>query len=263
MTDINETDIQSYIDRQSDRDSWVRVEEHMNDRPELSDRVRETREDMTKLRRYFNALEAQITDRQIEETVRLVVEHTPRRRLSNVPAALRVAAMFAFLLVGSAAVLGIKVSMTVPAFADAAAVAYLNVARDQAGTRPNLSTDPQWLVDWLNEKTGLVIRVPYSEEHGFRLTDGRLTDFEKHAAGLLVYEDGRKHRVIIFVTRIAEGDDPTPHFAFDRSTYINYWSRNGVGVVIAAADEIDLKEFTQATQKLIDVSAVSARLQSR
>jgi hypothetical protein len=61
---------------------------------------------------------------------------------------------------------------------------------------------------------------------------------------------------VIFVTRITEEDDPELHSAFDRSTFLNYWSRNGVGVVIAAADERDLKEFTRATQRLIDVSAV-------
>jgi len=263
MTDITEADIQSYIDRQADRDTWTRVEECMAKQPALSVRVRESREDMAQLSRYFDDLEAQIPDRHMEETVSLVVRHAPQRRLANVPIALRVAAMFVLLVVGSAGVLGIKLSMTVPAFADAGALAYLDVARHQPSAKETLPADPQWLVDWLNNKTGLLIRVPYSEQHGFRLTDGRLTEFDRHAAGLLVYEDERKHRVVIFVTRITENDDPTPHSAIDRATHINYWSRNGIGVVVAAADAGDLKKFTEATQKMIDVSAVSALLAPR
>ena len=130
MTDIREADIQSYIDRQADRESWIRVEEFLDDRPDEAARVREAREDTLRLRRYFNALEGQIPDRHIADTARLIVEHAPRRRLTQVPAALRIAAMFAFLLVGSATVLGIKLSMTVPAYADAAALAYQDIARE-------------------------------------------------------------------------------------------------------------------------------------
>ncbi len=256
MTDISEADIQSYIDRRADHETWGRVEAHMKDRPAIAARIRETREDMALLDRYFDKLEAQIPDRHIEETTRLIVDHVPRRRFADVPVALRIAAMFAFLFIGSAGVLGIKVSMTVPAYADAAALAYQDVTKLRTRTDDDLASNPQWLIDWLNEKTGLMIRVPYEEEHGFTLADGRLTVFDRHAAGLLIYEDWRKHRVVIFVTRVSDGDDPKPHFAIDRSTYINYWSRNGVGVVIAAADEGDLKEFTRATQKMIDVSAM-------
>lgn len=254
MMDINEADIQSYLDGKADRETLRRIEEYLGDRPRDSTRLREMRDDTARLRRFFTVAEAHIPDRHIADTARLIVEHSPRRRFTHLPVSLRIAAMFAFLLIGSAAVLGIKLSMTVPAFADAAALAYADVAKYQNEANDDVMSDPQWLIEWLNEKTGLVIRVPHAEEHGFNLTDGRLTQFDRHAAGLLVYEDWRKHRVVIFVTRVSDDDDPAPHVAFDRSTYINYWSRDGVGVVIAAADKGDLKEFTEATRKLIDVS---------
>jgi anti-sigma factor RsiW len=253
MTDISETDIQSYLDGAADRETLLRIEEYLCDRPGESARLRETRDDMARLRRLFTAAEAHIPDRHIADTARLIVEHTPPRRFANVSASIRVAATVAFLLIGATAVLGIKLSMTVPAFADAGALAYLDVAKDQTATDKDIAADPQRMIEWLNDKTGLVIRVPHAEEHGFSLTRGRLTQFDRHAAGLLVYEDWRRHRVVVFVTRVSK-DDPAPHFAIDRSTYINYWSRNGVGVVIAAADEGDLKEFARVTRELIDVS---------
>lgn len=254
MSHISEADLQSYVDSEADPETRARVERYIAARPDEARRVRETREDMALLRRYFTAMEAHIPDRQLADTLRLVVDHTPRRRLAVVPAGLRIAAMLAFLLVGSVAVMAVKLSMTVPAYADAAAVAYENVAKEPAESEDELAPDPRRLVDWLNEKTGLVIRVPYSEAHGFNLTEGRLTRFDRRAAGLLVYEDWRHHRVVIFVTRVGETEDPHPHFAFDRATHINYWSHNGIGVVIAAADEHDLREFTQTSQEQIDVS---------
>lgn len=263
MNDITEAELQSYIDGEASPETCARVERYIAERPAAARRMRETRQDIALLRRYFTALEAQIPDRQLAETLRLVVDHKPRRRIAELGMSLRIAAMVAFLMVGTAAVVGIKLSLTVPAFADAAALAYQDMERETAEVEDGFPPDPRLLIEWLNEKTGLVIRVPYSEEHGFNLTDGRLTRFDRRAAGLLVYEDWRQHRVVIFVTRVAESDDPEPHFAFDRSTYLNYWSRNGVGVVIAAEDERDLKEFTQATQKLIDVSVVPAIVGSR
>lgn len=260
MTDVSEADLQSYIDWETNAETAERVERYLDAWPGERARVRETRDDMALLRRYFSALECQIPDQHIADTARLVVEHAPRRRFANVSVPMRIAAMLAFVFIGSAAVLGIKVSMTVPAYADAAAVAYQNVTKEPEHFDNGIRSDPRWLVEWLNQKTGLVIHVPYSEEHGFNLTDGRLTRFDRHAAGMLVYEDWRKHRVVVFVTRVADGDDPKPHFAFDRSAYINYWSRNGVGVVIAAADEGDLKEFTRVTKESIDISVVPQKL---
>lgn len=263
MSEITEADIQAYIDGRTDPDASDRIAGYVAEYPDEFRRVRETREDMALLRRYYTALEAQIPDRHIEDTVGLIVEHTPRRTFSDLSLKLRIAAMLAFLVVGSVAVLGIKVSMTVPAYADAAALAYLDIAKSAVDTEESALADPQGLIEWLNEKTGLLIRVPYAEEHGFNLTDGQLTSFDRHNAGLLVYEDSQHHRVVIFVTRISEGDEPGPHFARDRSIHINYWSRQGVGVVIAAADARDLKVFTLATQRSIDVSAVASLIGSR
>jgi len=258
MSRISEADIQGYIDGDLDPEDRARVEAYIDERPDEGRRIRETREHMALLRRYFTAAEAHIPDRRIAETVSLIVSHVPPRRrlLPGVQVSLRTAAMVAFLLVGTATTLGIKLSMTVPAFADAAALAYLDVAKEPPQDEDIAVTDPQFLLDWLNANTGVVIRVPYSEEHGFHLTEARLIRFEEHPAGLLVYEDWRDHRVVIFITRYADSEDPERHFAVDRATYINYWSRNGVGVVIAAADKHDLEEFTRATERLIDVSAL-------
>jgi len=258
MSKISEADIQGYIDRAVDPETSVRVEGYLANRPEEFSRVRETREDMALLRRAFTVLEAQIPDRHIGDTVRLVLEHTPRRGAAGTPLRLRIAAMVAFLFVGSVAVFGIKVSMTVPAYADAAALAYLHLAKSHADAEEGLATDPRGLIEWLNERTGLLIRVPFAEEHGFNLIDGQLTSFDRHAAGVLVYEDWRRHRVVIFVTRVSEKDEPKPHFARAHSIHIDYWSHSGVGVVIAAADKRDLEEFTLATQRAIDVSAVAS-----
>lgn len=259
MNSISEAEIQGYIDGQIDPESHARVERYIENRPTEAIRIRQAREDMALLRRYFTAVEAHIPDRYIADTVRLIVEHEPpRRRFAHMSAGLRTAAMLAFLLAGTASVLGVKLS-TVPAFADAAVLAYQEMARAPADTDENGAPDPKMLIDWLNAKTGLVIHVPHSEQHGFQLMGGRVARFEEQAAGLLVYEDWRHHRVIIFVTRVKEGEDPEPHFAEDHSTYINYWSRDGVGVVIAAADKRDLEEFTRATKRMIDVSALPLR----
>lgn len=258
MNEISETELQSYLDGEASPETSTRVERYISVHPGAARRLREMREDKAQLRRYFTAVEANVPDRYIADTLRLVLEHKPRHRFAEWGVGMRVAAMFVLLVVGSAAIVGIKVSLTVPAFADAGALAYQEIVRKTSGTDADPLADPRVLIEWLNERTGLLIRVPYSNEHGFSLTDGRVTRFDRHAAGLLVYEDWRRHRVVIFVTRVTESDDPEPHFAFDRATYLNYWSRDGVGVVIAAENEQDLKEFTRTTRRLIDVSAVAS-----
>lgn len=256
VIEITEDDLNRFIDGEADPDTRRRVEAHLADHPEEAERVRRIREDMARLRRHFTTMEAHVSDRHLADTVGMIVDHAPPRRVVGMEVGMRVAAMLVVAVVGSAAVFGIKLSMSVPAFADAAALAYLDVAREATPPGAPAQQDPGTLVQWLKRETGLDIHVPFAEEHGFRLTAGKLAQFDHHAAVLLVYEDGRHHRVVVFATQVRDRDDPKPHFTVDRSAHINWWSRRGVGLVIAAGDKRDLEEFSHAAMSRIDVSTL-------
>jgi anti-sigma factor RsiW len=260
MSQITELDIQAYIDGALDEPARRRVDDACETDELLARRIRDLQGDMALLRRYFDAASDRIGDERIADTVRLIVDHAPsprRRIMAGLHFSLRTAAMVALVVVGALGVFGVKVSMTVPAYADAAAIAYLDSARETVGEDELLA--PENLIDWINNNTGLAIHVPFTEEHGYQLAEGKLTWFDDHAAGLLVYEDDRRHRVSIFVTRVRGDLDEERHFAVDRSVYINYRARNGIGIVIAAADRKDLDEFTRGAERLIDVSFPAIR----
>jgi anti-sigma factor RsiW len=258
MTQITEAEIQGYIDGELDAEERARVERCCEERPDIARRIRETRQDMALLRRHFTAAWARVPDRHIAETVRLIADYAPpprKRVIAGLRGSLRSAAMIALIVAGAAGVLGIKLSMTVPAYADAAALAYLDLADDPPVLDEDGILSPQALIDWINANTGLTVRAPHAEEHGFHLSDGRLARFDSHAAGVLVYEDGQRHRVAIYMTRLDDGEEEQRHFAVDRSVYINYWAHKGIGIVIAAADRQDLDKFTSAIERQIHVSS--------
>ncbi|MPY71976.1 MAG: hypothetical protein GEU92_18070 [Alphaproteobacteria bacterium] len=266
MTKITEAEIQGYIDGELDAEERARVESCCAERPDIARRIRETRQDMALLRRHFTAAWARVPDRHIAETVRLIADYAPpprQRAMAGLRVSLRSAAMIALVVAGTAGVLGIKLSMTVPAYADAAALAYLDLADDPPVFDEDGILSPQALIDWINANTGLTVRVPHAEEHGFQLSDGRLARFDGHAAGVLVYEDGQRHRVAIYVTRLEDGEEERRHFAVDRSVYVNYWAHKGIGIVIAAANRHDLDEFTSTIERQIEVSAPPAPVRGR
>lgn len=97
---------------------------------------------------------------------------------------------------------------------------------------------------WLTKRTGVEIKAPSLEGHGYQLMGGRLLSSSAGPAALLMYQDARANRISLIVARRGEkqGEDAVT-LRNDRGTGLFWRERDALYAVVGQADETLLRRL--------------------
>ncbi|MBX9933440.1 MAG: anti-sigma factor [Methylobacterium sp.] len=104
------------------------------------------------------------------------------------------------------------------------------------------------LVQWLSRRLNRTVVVPDLSGQGFRLMGGRLLPTESEPAALLMYDDDRGTRLIVY-TRVGHGEEARSAFRPAREGDVTTWDWTQAGqsyVVTARADASRLLSVAEA-----------------
>ncbi|MDZ5456396.1 anti-sigma factor family protein [Azohydromonas lata] len=137
-----------------------------------------------------------------------------------------------------------------------AAVAHAVYAPEQRHP-VEVRANEEHLARWLTKRTALPVKLFDLQPQGFSLVGGRLLPDAAGPSAQLMYEDGEKHRVTVYL-RKPEAGTPAA-FRFERQGDLNlfYWVESGCGYalvgtlprerLLALAMEIHRQQTAQAT----------------
>lgn len=207
-------DLHAYADGQLSRVDRARVEVHLRENPEAAARVRDYRTLNAALRAAADAGE---------------VGTLPRIR-PLAPVVRRWPAIAAALLIGVCLGGGLGWTgrfVVAPSVTDGLAdlaqrtrAAYRVYAADLQ--RPVEMTEADRLTAWLSQRMNTAVRVPKLDEVGFTLVGGRLMIGDRDPAAMLMYQDERGRRIVLYL----RNDLPVGHV-----TGMQYRGDEGGGVV--------------------------------
>lgn len=92
--------------------------------------------------------------------------------------------------------------------------------------------DRDHLLGWLSKRTGVTLVAPDLAAEGFELMGGRLLPSDGRPAALLLYEDGGKNRISIYVTGEGKAKARGTYGDDDGGPSAIYWLDEGYGCAV-------------------------------
>jgi anti-sigma factor RsiW len=233
MSNITETDLHAYADRQLDDSRRVQVEGHLARDPIATESVRVWREQNEAMRALYNpALNEPVPQR-------LLAARVPRRRWPSY--ALAAGAM------GLSFALGwLSQSYRTDRFVEAAsaasaaalphraAIAYAVYAPEVRHPVEVGADQQDHLVKWLSKRLGHDLKVPVLTQQGFELVGGRLLPGGKGPVAQFMYQDARGQRITLYVSlRDAEPRDTAFRFSQEDKVAVFYWIDGKLGYALS------------------------------
>jgi anti-sigma factor RsiW len=128
---------------------------------------------------------------------------------------------------------------TAASFVDRAIVAYQVYSPEVRHPVEVAASDRDHLVTWLSKRIGQPLKIPDLTREGYALLGGRLLAAEDRPAAQLMYEDGDKHRIAIFLAANTGGRD-TAFLVTERGPVTAcYWLNEQLGFVITGETSRD------------------------
>jgi anti-sigma factor RsiW len=124
-------------------------------------------------------------------------------------------------------------------FVDRAIVAYEVYAPEVRHPVEVAASDRDHLVTWLSKRIGAPLRLPDLTSEGYTLLGGRLMTAEDRPAAQLMYEDGEKHRIAIFLASNPGGRDTAFLVTKKGPVTACYWLNEHLGFVITGETSRD------------------------
>jgi anti-sigma factor RsiW len=100
------------------------------------------------------------------------------------------------------------------------------------------AADKEHLATWLSKRLGHQIEVPDLSAEGYTLLGGRLLAGEDRPAAQLMYEDGNKRRITIFLTANLHNKESTFQVEEKGNLVACYWLDGPFGFAIAGELEM-------------------------
>jgi anti-sigma factor RsiW len=230
---IDDELLSAWLDDELDPEQRARVEQWLREHPEDAARVRQWAADRDALRARFEPVLGEPVPGAMQRLLR------PRSWLDR-PWARAAAAL---LLVGTGALLGAaamwrwqdqlpaQLAQSPSQWVHRAAVAHAVYAPEQRHP-VEVRAGEEHLARWLTKRTELPVKLFDLHALGFELVGGRLLPDAAGPSAQLMYEDGEKHRVTVYL-RKPEAGTPAA-FRFERQGALNlfYWVESGCGYAL-------------------------------
>ena len=235
MSNVTETDLHAYADRQLDDSRRVQVEGHLARDPVATESVRVWREQNEALRALYNpALNEPVPQR-------LLAARVPRRRWPSF--ALAAGAMGLSFALGwlsqsyrtdrfvEAASAASAAAATLPRRAAIAYAVYAPEVRHPV----EVGADQQdHLVKWLSKRLGHDLKVPVLTQQDFELVGGRLLPGGKGPVAQFMYQDAKGQRITLYVSlRDVEPRDTAFRFSQEDKVAVFYWIDGKLGYALS------------------------------
>lgn len=210
------------------------LDERLASDPEARAKIEAWRRQKSWLKEAFDPVLAETVPPNIKAALR---QH---RGFSFSPQA--IAAGLALLLLGGAAGWFASLQMNAPRameFADLAIEAHEIYTRENRHAVEVAANDSEHLTSWLSKRVGHKLVIPDLTARGYTFLGGRLLAAGNQPAAQLMYEDGAKRRITIFLT--ANQGRAETKFVIEEKHGITacYWLDGSLGFVIAGETSRD------------------------
>jgi anti-sigma factor RsiW len=236
--DVSIEELHAFVDGQLPAGRIPAVEAHLAANPEAAARVRD-----------YRLLNAALRTAFAQDAPGGVAE--PRSRPPARRRPLRwvaVAAAFAGLVLGGAGGWMSRGYLTHDAvgmqeLARHAATAYTVFAPDDTHPVDMAATESDRLAAWLSRRMDMRFPIPELGQAGFALVGGRLMVGDGRPAGMLMYENGQKRRIVLYVrNKLPDGEPSTMRHERSGDGATVYWRDTSAG--FALAGEFSEQELT-------------------
>jgi len=229
--DYTERDIHMALDGELPADEAADFQAWLAANPEMKARSSRFEADRAELRR---ALAGVLEEPLPGGLVRIVSgEPVSGRRAALWRSAAAAAAIFAFGALGGyfAGSLHIEAAAQ-DRLAEQAIAAHTVYSAEQRHAVEVGADDRDHLLGWLSKRTGVTLIAPDLAAEGFELVGGRLLPSGKKPAALLLYEDGGKNRISVYVTAEGEAKARGTHVDEGGGPSAVYWLDEGYACAI-------------------------------
>ena len=225
---INEADLQAYVDRRLAADRHAAVEAWLAAHPGEAERVA----DYARINGALHAAYDRLAVEPIPDRLVLMAVRKPRWP--------RLAALAASVLL--AIVLGAIAGWLLHVAPDSglvqrAALAHATYAPEVLHPVEMKAQERSELLAWLSKRLGMKVEAPNLEAAGFNFVGGRLLPGETGATALLMYESAAGDRVSLYWgadTRLSR--DTGLRYARERNVRLYYWIDPECGYAVASAE---------------------------
>lgn len=226
MTQIQELDLQAYVDGVAGQARRAEVEAYLVERPEEAARIRAYRAQDAALRTLFDP----VLDEPVPAA--LVARPTPRRS--------RMVALAASVLFAGVAIGWIARGTIAPlpqagsSLARSAAIAHVVYAPEVRHPVEVGADQEDHLVKWLSKRLGTELRSPRLSTLGYELVGGRLLSGPQGPVAHFMYQDAKGQRLTLYVSaNKGEGHDTAFRFSQEDKVSVFYWIDRNYGYALS------------------------------
>lgn len=232
---VTEAELHAYVDGALPAARAAAVEAYLAEHPEEAGRIAAYREQVTALRREFDAV--------LDEPVPPVLKAP---RFAARPW-LRYAAAVAWLAIGGAGGWQLHAYTTdrqieTTTWARRAAIAHVVYSPEVRHPVEVTAKEEDHLVRWLSKRLGTSLKIPHLGDIGYALVGGRLLPGDRGPVAQFMYQDGKGQRLTLYV-RVNPDDSRETAFRFaqEHGVGVFYWLDRNLGYAISG--EIDKSEL--------------------
>ncbi|MES9814435.1 MAG: anti-sigma factor [Candidatus Thiodiazotropha sp.] len=225
--------LHAYVDGRLDNEARRDVESYLAENPEVRQQVDEYQQ--------INSLLKQIYDPILDEPIPPTLLRLRRPRWNIRHILLQMAAAVLLLSIGlfSGFYLGVNQTL-VPITAESepdhvvieAFMAYAVYTPEVRHPVEVTGDERDHLVSWLSKRMGRQIIIPHLEAHDMQLLGGRLISSDDGPGVLLMYENEKGQRIILYACHSDENSSAF-HFAKQQDVSIFYWVDDAINYAIA------------------------------
>ncbi|MET0108651.1 MAG: anti-sigma factor family protein [Candidatus Thiodiazotropha sp.] len=225
--------LHAYVDGRLDNEARRDVESYLAENPEARQQVDEYQQ--------INSLLKQIYDPILDEPIPPTLLRLRRPRWNIRHILLQMAAAVLLLSIGlfSGFYLGVNQTL-VPITAESepdhvvieAFMAYAVYTPEVRHPVEVTGDERDHLVSWLSKRMGRQIIIPHLEAHDMQLLGGRLISSDDGPGVLLMYENEKGQRIILYACHSDENSSAF-HFAKQQDVSIFYWVDDAINYAIA------------------------------
>ena len=226
MTEVQEFDLQAYVDGVAEESRRAEVEAYLAERPEEAGRVRAYRAQNAALRALFDPVLAEPVP------AALITRAAPRRWRA---AALAASVLFAGVAIGWIA----RGTLAPPpqaglSLARSAAIAHAVYSPEVRHPVEVGADQEDHLVKWLSKRLGTDLRTPKLTSAGYDLVGGRLLSGPQGPVAQFMYQDAKGQRLTLYVSA-QKGDRSDTAFRFSQEDKVSvfYWIDHKYGYALS------------------------------
>jgi len=226
MTQVQEYDIQAFVDGGAAPARRAEVEAYLAERPDEAERVRAYSAQNAALRALYDPV--------LSEPVpaALIARPSPRRwRQAGLAASL----LFAGVAIGWIARGGLApVPQPGVSFARSAAIAHAVYSPEVRHPVEVGADQEDHLVKWLSKRLGTNLRAPKLASLGYELVGGRLLSGSRGPVAQFMYQDAKGQRLTLYVSaQKGDGRDTAFRFTQEDKVSVFYWVDHNYGYALS------------------------------